>query len=68
MFSDFMSLTLSWRRPSSYRNQSIDVQSKSMDWFLYDRDFRQERVKTKKNFNNVYRIAVGVLHPNVVEQ
>ena len=24
-------LTLSWRRPLSYRNQSIDL-----DWFLYD--------------------------------
>ena len=30
-------LTLSWRRPLSYRNQSIDLQSKSMDWFLYDK-------------------------------
>ena len=29
----------------SYRNQSIDLQSKSMDWFLYDRDLRNERVK-----------------------
>ena len=30
-------LTFSWRRPSlSYRNQSIDLQSKSMDWFLYE--------------------------------
>ena len=38
-------LTLSWRRPLSYRNQSIDLQSKSMDWFLYDNDFRHERVK-----------------------
>ena len=24
-------LTLSWRRPISYRNQSIDLQSKSID-------------------------------------
>ena len=35
-----VTLTLSWRRPLSYRNQSrkqsIDLQSKSMDWFLYD--------------------------------
>ena len=30
-----------------YRNQSIDLQSKLMDWFLYDRDFRYERVKEK---------------------
>ena len=28
----------------SYRNQSIDLQSKSVDWFLYDRDLYQERV------------------------
>ena len=31
----------------SYGNQSIDLQSKSMDWFLYDRDVRHERVKSK---------------------
>ena len=36
-------LTLSWRRPISYRNQSIDL-------FLYDNDLRHERVK-KTNFN-----------------
>ena len=41
-------LTLSWRRPSSYRNQSIDLQSKSMDWFLYDNCLRYERVKWRK--------------------
>ena len=29
----------------SYRNQSIDLQSKSMDWFLFDRDLHHERVK-----------------------
>ena len=34
-------LTFSWRRSVSYRNQS-----ESMDWFLYDRDLRHERVKT----------------------
>ena len=28
------------------RNQSIDLLSNSMDWFLYDRDLRHERVKT----------------------
>ena len=38
-------VTLSWRRPLSYRNQSIDLQSKSMDWFLYDNGPRPERVK-----------------------
>ena len=43
--SSLLYLTLSWRRPLSYRNQSIDLQSKSMDWFLYDRGLRHERVK-----------------------
>ena len=38
-------LTLSWRRPLSYRNQAIDLLRKSMDWFLYDMGLRHERVK-----------------------
>ena len=29
----------------SYKNQSTDLQSKSMDWFLYDRELSRERVK-----------------------
>ena len=37
-------LTLSQRRPISYRNQSIDMQSKSLDWFLYDIGLHRERV------------------------
>ena len=37
-------LTLSWRRLLSYRNQSIDLLCKSMDWFLYDNGLRHERV------------------------
>ena len=28
--------------------QSIDIHSKPMDWFLYDRDFRHERVNILK--------------------
>ena len=43
LYSD--SLTLSWRRPLSYRNQSIDLRSKSKDWFLYDNGLHHERVK-----------------------
>ena len=46
--SFFSSLTLSWRRSLSYRNHSIDLQSKSMDWILYDGDLRHERVKNLK--------------------
>ena len=37
--------TLSWRMPLSYRNQSIDLPPKSIDWFLYDNGLRHERVK-----------------------
>ena len=38
-------LTLSWRRPLSHRNQSIDLRKKSMDWFLHDNGLGHERVK-----------------------
>ena len=31
--------------PLSSRSQSIDLQRKSMDWFLYDWDLRHEGVK-----------------------
>ena len=31
------------------RSQSNDLQSKSMDWFLYDRDLRFERVNQCEN-------------------
>ena len=50
-------LTLSWRRPLSYRNQSIDLLRKSMEWFLYDRDLRQERVKPI-----IYMIRCAIWH------
>ena len=38
-------LTLSWRRPLLYRNQSIDLLRKSMDKSIYGNDLRHERVK-----------------------
>ena len=38
-------LTLSWQRSLSYRNQSIDLLSKSIDWFLYHKDIRHEIVR-----------------------
>ena len=46
-------LTLSWRRPLSYRNQPIDLLCKSMDWFLYDNGLPHERV-------NVISISMGM--------
>ena len=44
-------LTLSWRRPLSYRNQSINLLCKSMDWFLYDNGLRHEKVKKQTSKN-----------------
>ena len=46
---DFWSITgeehLNFMAEVSFiRNQSIDLQSKSMEWFLYDRDLRHERI------------------------
>ena len=38
-------LILSWRRSLSYRNRPINLRSKSMDWFLFDKDLRHERFK-----------------------
>ena len=40
---DVSFLTISWRGPLSYRNQSIELLCKSMDWFLYDNDPRHEK-------------------------
>ena len=44
-FNSFMTGTL------SYKNQSIDLQSKSIDWFLYDNGLRHERVKANSFAN-----------------
>ena len=48
--SKWVFLTLSWWRPLLYRNQSIDLLYKSMDWFLYNNGLRHERVKSCANF------------------
>ena len=58
-------LTLSWRRPLSYRNQSID-------WFVYDSGLRHERVKLEVlssilNINFEIRLSIQLtkfLYPN----
>ena len=48
--SDSIELSLS-RRSSllSYRNQSTDLRSKSMNWSLYDRNLRYEQIKVFHN-------------------
>ena len=33
--------------PLSYRNQLTDLQSKSVDWFLYERDIGRSKVNIK---------------------
>ena len=52
-------LTLSWRRPMSYRNQSIDLLRNSVDWFLYDIGLRHERVN--KNNKPVSEVIVSMI-------
>ena len=57
-------LTSSWRRLLSYRNQSIDLPSKSMDWFLYDNGLRHEKVNKysseKENHKEIWETTVIV--------
>ena len=62
--SDLSWLTLSWRRPLSYRNQSIDLLHKSMAWFLYDNGLRHERVKSTSwgmNLNDYSKTSLLIL-------
>ena len=47
-------LTLSWGRPLSNRNQPINLLRKSMDWFLYDNDFRHEKVNALIIINQIF--------------
>ena len=57
-------------RSLSYRNRSIDLLSKSMDWFLYDRDFRHEKINSVSAFFELPRafyitfIVSGILGQN----
>ena len=63
---DAMSLNLLWQRFLSYSNQSIDLQRKPIDWFLYERDLRQERVKElRKRQVLLPRILINKIVVNV---
>ena len=46
------------RRSLSYRNQPIDSESKSVDWFLHDMDLRHERVKPKYYFTSSLILSI----------
>ena len=43
-------LNFSWRKSLSYRNQSIDLFWKSMDWYPYDRNFFNEEIIFKNPY------------------
>ena len=49
-FQYLIILSLSRRRPLLYRNQSIDLLRKLMDWSLYDNGLGLERVNNKWRF------------------
>ena len=59
-------LILSWRRPLSHRNQSIDLLFKSVDWFLYDNDLRHERVKMGKKWRKMLRATYSLKFKNII--
>ena len=60
-----VTLTLSWQRSLSYRKQSTDLQSKSMDWFLHDRELHHERVKVIVVISHYWKIIQikWMVHP-----
>ena len=59
----FHPLTLSWRRSLSYRNQFINLQSKSLDWFLYDKNLHHKRVKSSITQLSIDFTTVGSIIP-----
>ena len=61
-------LTLSRRRMLLYRNHSIDLRSKSMDWFLYDNGLRLERVKKKTKTQTKVSTCQNVEIPTLLTQ
>ena len=49
----------------TYRNHSIDLQSKWMDWFLYDRELHHERLKAV--FIGIPEAYLGPCQPSMTE-
>ena len=60
-------LTLSWQRFLLYINQSIDWQSESRDWFLYDRDLRYECV-TWYNWQIIITTKQKIVNYNILSK
>ena len=62
-----MQFNPSWRRPLLYRNQSIDLLYKSIDWFLYGNGLHHERVKSsvrKKLFRRKRNLSIMKSQPS----
>ena len=55
---EFWSLTFSWWRLLSYRNQSIDFFRKSVDWFLYDNGLRHESFNRHLESNDLLFVNI----------
>ena len=57
------------RRPLSYRNQSIDLLRKSMDWFLDDNGLRHERVNSEGHSGiKDWKITITAFIPNKLNE
>ena len=69
VYSFILGLTLTPLRRKSlpYRNQSIGLQRTSVDWFLYDRNFRHERANSHRSLN-IYFIDFHQLSGTVSSQ
>ena len=48
-----------WRRSLLFRSQSIELQNKSMDWFLYNGDLRHKRIKINRNIDTKWVNAIS---------
>ena len=66
MFFLKLLLTLSWRWPLSWRNQSIDLLGKSMDWLLYDNGLGHERVKMGKKWRKMLSPTYSLKFKNII--
>ena len=55
----------------SYKNQSIDLDCKSMNSFLYDRDLRRDKVKLRQNIyihRGVFRTQPNIYDENFLRK
>ena len=46
----------------AYRNQSIDLQCKSIDWFLFEGNIDMKKVKKWRHTKCVMKFSISRLH------